>query len=266
MTALKWIVVVAAGGYGLFAALLYVAQRTMMYFPDTARVMPARAGLAPAEELAIDTADGERIIAWHLPPRDGKPVIVYFHGNGGNLSYRVARFRALAARGLGIFAVSYRGYGGSSGRPSEAGLVADATAAYREARSRYAAERLVLWGESLGTGVAVALAAQAPVRALVLESPFASTLEIAQATYPYVPVAWLMKDQFRSDLRIGKVAAPVLVMHGARDTVIPLASGERLFALAREPKRFVRFPAGGHEDLDACGALATATDFIDALR
>lgn len=265
MTALKWILI-AACGYVLIGALLYVAQRAIMYFPDRERVTPARAGLPEADELVLATADGQRILAWHLRPRDDHPVVVYFHGNGGNLGYRVPRFRALAAGGLGLLAVSYRGYGGSSGRPSETGLIADAAAAYAEAVRRYAADRIVLWGESLGSGVAVALAAEQPVMALVLESPFASTLEIAARAYPVFPVAWLMKDQFRSDLRIGKVKAPVLIMHGARDRVVPIASGERLFALIAAPKRFVRFPDGEHENLDAYGATATALEFIAALR
>jgi fermentation-respiration switch protein FrsA (DUF1100 family) len=263
--ALKWMLVVALGGYGAVAALLYVAQRAMMYVPDTARIAPARAGLAGADEFVLETADGERIVAWHVAPRERRPVVVYFHGNGGNVSYRAPRFRALADVGLGVLAVSYRGYGGSSGRPSEAGLIVDAAAAYAEASRRYAADRVVLWGESLGTGVAVALAAERPVKALVLESPFASTLEIAARAYPVFPVAWLMKDQFRSDLRIGKVTAPVLVMHGGRDSVVPIASGERLFDLVAAPKRFVRFPDGEHNDLDDFGATATAIDFIAAL-
>jgi len=266
VTALKWIVIVALGGYGLFAALLYVAQRTMMYFPDRERVAPVEAGLAAADELVLDTADGERIVAWHVAPRGDRPVILYFHGNGGNLSNRVPRFRALVAEGFGVLAVSYRGYGGSSGRPSETGLLADAAAGYAEARRRYGADRLVVWGESLGGGVAVALAAENPVKALVLESPFASALDLAASAYPFIPVAWLMKDPFRSDLRIAKVAAPVLILHGARDTTIPIESGERLFALAREPKRFVRFAEGSHNDLDMYGATAVAVAHIVALR
>ncbi len=265
MIALKWILV-AVGVYVLIAALLYVAQRAIMYFPDRERVAPARAGLHAADELVLATADGERIIAWHVAPRGDQPVVLYFHGNGGNLSYRVPRFRALTAAGLGLLAVSYRGYGGSSGRPSEPGLVSDAAAAYAEACRRYAADRLVVWGESLGSGVAVALAAEHSVKALVLESPFASTLEIAVRAYPVFPVAWLMKDQFRSDLRIGHVKAPVLVMHGARDNVVPIASGERLFALITAPKRFVRFPDGEHNGLDDHGAVAAALEFIAGLR
>ena len=128
--------------------------------------------------------------------------------------------------------------------------------------ARYPAERIVLWGESLGTGVAVALAAEKPVARVILESPFSSAVDIAARRYWFVPVRWLMKDQFRSDLRIGKVTAPVLVLHGERDTVVPIGLGERLYALINAPKRFVRFPGGGHNDLGANGSLEAGKQFL----
>jgi uncharacterized protein len=247
-----------------FVALLYFAQRGMMYFPDTARTPPADADLPEAEEVVLDTADGERVIAWHVPPRGEKPVIIYFHGNGGALAYRAGRFRALIADGTGLLALSYRGYAGSTGRPSEAGLMADAAAAYAYAAARYPAERRVLWGESLGTGVATALAAEKPVGRVVLEAPFTSAADVGASVYWFVPVRLLMKDQFRSDERVSRINAPVLVLHGERDGVVPIRFGERLFALAREPKRMVRFPHGGHENLDAYGALDEARRFFAA--
>src|SRR5438876_2969222 len=158
MSTLKWFTLYAILGYGALLALLYLTQRAIQYFPERLRTAPAAAGLPQAQEVVLDTADGEHVIAWHVPPRGNKPVVLYFHGNGGALRYRVDRFRALTADGTGLVALSYRGYGGSTGLPSEAGLIADAAAAYGFARSRYAAERIVLWGESLGSGVAVALA------------------------------------------------------------------------------------------------------------
>ncbi len=259
---LKWILIIALVCYGGLLALLYFTQRAMQYFPERLRTAPAVAGLPEAQEIELDTADGERVIAWHVPPRGDQPVILYFHGNGGSLRGRVERFRALTADGSGLVALSYRGYGGSSGRPTEAGLLADAGAAYAFALARYPAERIVLWGESLGTGVAVALAAEKPVARVILESPFSSAVDIAARRYWFVPVRWLMKDQFRSDLRVGKVAAPVLVLHGERDNVVPIALGERLYALVNAPKRFVRFPGAGHNDLGANGAVAAAKTFL----
>jgi fermentation-respiration switch protein FrsA (DUF1100 family) len=262
MSIFKSLPVLALCFYLGLIALMYVAQRALMYFPETLRTAPAAAGLAVAEEVLLDTADGERVIVWTVAPRADSPVVLYFHGNGGALRYRVARLRALTADGTGLVALSYRGYGGSSGKPSEAGLIEDAFAAHAFAVARYPAAKLVVWGESLGSGVAVALAAQRPVARVILEAPFASSVEIGAAAYPFVPVRWLMKDQFRSDLRIGKVTAPVLILHGERDTIVPIASGERLFDLIKSPKRFVRFPDGGHEDLSAHGAVDAAKKFL----
>jgi len=124
--------------------LMYATQRSLMYFPDTIRTTPAQAGLAAAQELTLTTSDGEHVIVWDVPPRQNKPVILYFHGNGGSLRYRVDRFRTLITDGVGLVALEYRGYGGSSGSPSEAGLIADAQAAYAFAAARYPGKQLVL--------------------------------------------------------------------------------------------------------------------------
>jgi len=127
MALLKWLIG-AAAAFGGLVALMYVAQRSLMYFPERLHTPPAMAGLPEAQEVALDTRDGRRVIVWHVPPRGEKPVVLYFHGNGGALRNRVARFHALIADGNGLIALSYRGYGGSSGRPTEAGLIADAEA------------------------------------------------------------------------------------------------------------------------------------------
>ena len=142
---LKWLLI-ALVGYGGVVALLYVSQRALQYFPERVRTPPAAAGLPAAQEVVLDTADGERVIIWHVPPRGEKPVVLYFHGNGGSLAWRVERFRALTVDGTGLVALSYRGYGGSSGRPTETGLIADAVAAYAFAAARYPASRIALWG------------------------------------------------------------------------------------------------------------------------
>jgi uncharacterized protein len=262
MTVLKWIVVSAAAGYCVFVAFLYVAQRSLLYHPRSRHPTPAAAGLPTAEEAVIETSDGERVIVWHVPPRGEKPVVIYFHGNAEIVASRAARHRELTADGNGLVALSYRGYMGSTGSPTEEGLLRDAEAAYRFATSRYSSNPIVLWGHSLGSGVAVALAGRHPVAKVILEAPFSSTADVAAALFPFVPVRWLMHDQFRSDLRIDAVRAPLLIMHGADDWVVPIRLGERLFELAHEPKRFVRFPDGGHDDLDDYGAGAEVRRFI----
>jgi fermentation-respiration switch protein FrsA (DUF1100 family) len=259
----KWMLA-AAAIYAGFVALMYLGQRKLMYFPDTTRYAPAAVGLPGAEEVVLDTADGEKVIVWHSAPRGDKPVVIYFQGNGGGLNLRAWRFQQIVADGLGLIALNYRGYGGSTGHPTEPGLLQDAEAAYAFATKRYPADRIVLWGESLGTGVAVALAAAQPVARVLLESPFTAAVDIAAAAYPFVPVRFLMKDQFRSDLRIGRVSAPVLILHGVGDTVVPITYGERLFGLIRSPKGFVRLANANHNDHDEHGGLEVVRRFLAA--
>lgn len=263
MRLLKWCVALALAGYLGALGLLYLLQRHLLYLPpQTVRTNPSAVGV-PAEEHVLDTADGEKVIVWHVPAQAGRFAILYFHGNGDVLALRVPYLREAFADGTGLIALSYRGYAGSSGRPSERGLHADAAAAYAFAAARYPPERIALWGFSLGTGPAVALAAERPVGRLILEAPYTSTADVAAAVLPFMPVRLLMQDQFRSDKLIGKVTVPLLVMHGARDPGIPIHMGERLFALAREPKRFVPFPDGGHDDLHAHGSIAAVRAFLE---
>ena len=257
---LKWLIA-ALIIYGGFVALLYLAQRSLQYFPERRRTPPSAVGLTKAEEVVLDTADSERVIVWHVPPCDEQPVFLYFHGNGGSLRWREERFHDLIADGSGLVALSYRGYGGSTGQPTEKGLIEDAKAAYAFSVARYPAERLVLWGESLGSALALTLAAENPVGRLVLEAPFTSAVDVGAQHYWFVPVRLFMKDQFRSDLRAGKVTAPVLVVHGENDFVVPMALGKCLYGLIRAPKRFVSVAGAGHNDLGA-KAVAAAKEFI----
>jgi fermentation-respiration switch protein FrsA (DUF1100 family) len=267
MTVLKWLVVLAAGGYLGGLAVLFLAQRSLIFpIPETVRTAPEAAGLPEAEEHVLATADSEKVIVWHVPARPGHAVVIYFPGNGDFLAALAGHFRSITADGTGLVALSYRGYAGSSGRPSEQGLLRDAAAAYAFAAARYSAERIVLWGFSLGSGVAVAMAADRPVGKIILEAPYTSMADVAGSLFWFAPVRWLMRDPFHSDRRIARVTAPLLVMHGARDATIPIRFGERLFALAREPKQFVRFPEGGHDDLANLGAIETARRFIDAAK
>lgn len=265
MATLKSVVLIALACYLGLVAIMYLAQRALMYFPYTVRMTPEEADFPQASEVALTAADGVRILAWTVPPKPGRPVIVYFHGNGGSLAHRVHRFRKLIDDGTGLVALSYRGYGGSDGSPTEDGLIADGRAAYDFARTTYPDAKIVLWGESLGTGVAVAIAGEKDVAAVILEAPFTSAADVAFSAYPFLPVSLLMKDQFRSGARIGQVRSPVLIMHGERDRVVPFRLGQQLYAMANEPKQFVPFPDGGHEDLDRYDHLTAARDFLSRL-
>jgi pimeloyl-ACP methyl ester carboxylesterase len=267
MTVLKWLVAFILAGYLVGLAVLFFVQRSFLFpIPQKLRTPPEAAGLPEAEEHLLTTADNEKVIVWHVPAQPGQAVILYFPGNGDFLAGAVGRLRVMTSDGTGVVALSYRGYAGSTGRPSEQGLLLDAAAAYTFTSTRYGADRIVVWGFSLGSGVAVALAAGQPVGKLILEAPYTSTADVAALRFRIVPVRWLMRDQFRSDERIARVTAPLLIMHGARDCTIPIRFGERLFSLAHEPKHFVRFPDGSHDNLDNYGAIETARDFIHASK
>jgi uncharacterized protein len=257
-----WIAIILFCVYAGVAALVYVSQRSLMYFPETLHTMPAQAGLPEAEEVPLTASDGVRITAWYVAPQDNKPVIVYFHGNGGALRLRAGRFKKLISSGIGLVALEYRGYGGNPGSPSERGLIDDGEAAYAFAAAHYPTKQIVLWGESLGSGVAVAVAAEKPVGRVILEAPFTSAAAVASLRYWFMPVRLLMKDQFHSDQRIGQVTAPLLILHGVHDQVVPYAMGEQMFELANQPKHIVRFLDGGHDDLDANGALFAVARFL----
>lgn len=256
-----------AVGYALLLALLYGFQRRLLFFAR-GRTMPAiDASLLPkARALGIETSDKERLGAWIIAPADQRPVLVYLPGALDNLSqpHRQARFAALTAHGLGLLAIDYRGYGVSTGAPSAAGFHRDARAAYEAAARRFGPERLVLYGESMGTVLATALALEVPARALVLEAPMVSMTALVARLLPFVPVRALMKDVLETDRRIGAVRIPLLIAHGARDRVVPMTHGLRLFALARAPKRFVQFERGNHVNLARYGLGQEVEDFLAA--
>jgi uncharacterized protein len=265
MVGLKWIFFLGLLGYCAILALMYVFQRTLMYFPDPVRTPPAAAGLPQAEEVTFRSDDGETLLAWHVAPRGDKPVVIYFQGNAEGLKPRVGRFTWLTGDGTGLLALCYRGYGGSTGRPTEDGLIRDARAAYDFVRARDPGKRIVVFGESLGTGVAVAIAAEREVAGIILDAPYTSAVEVGAAAYPFAPIRWLIKDKFRSDERIVRVHAPLLVLHGERDMIVPIRFGEKLFNLAHQPKRMVRFPLGGHVNLDDYGAASVIKEFLAEL-
>src|SRR3954464_982287 len=197
MTVLKWLLIVVSVGYVGGLAALFVLQRWVLFpIPQVFRIAPAAAGFAQAEEHVLTTADGEKVIVWHVPAKPSHPVILYFHGNGDYLAGFFGRFRQLIADGTGVVALSYRGYAGSSGRPSEQGLLRDAAAAYAFTTARYSADKIVVWGFSLGSGVAVALAAEQPVGKVILEAPYVSIAEVAASAFPIFPVPLVMRDPF----------------------------------------------------------------------
>src|SRR5215510_9653167 len=212
MTALKWLLLIAVVGYGGVLGLMYVFQRALMYFPDPTRTAPAAAGLPQAQEVTLTSTDGEKLIAWFVPPKGPKPMIIYFHGNAGALDLRAGRFKWVIEDGTGLLALSYRGYGGSTGKPTETGLISDGMAAYDFALARAPARNLVLWRESLGTGIAIAVAAERQVGGIILDAPFTSIAFFLAIPRPPGSALCPYTTPFRSDDRIARVAAPLLVL------------------------------------------------------
>ncbi len=259
------LVTIVVLGYVALVGAIYWQQRRFLFPATRIDVTAAQAGLEGFADVAIGTPDGERLQGWWKPPMPGRALILYFHGNGGSLWNRRERARLVSRDGRGLLMVSYRGYGASTGDPSEDGLRVDAAAAYAWL-ARYAPARIVLYGESLGTGVAVRLAGDMPVGGLVLDAPYTSTADVAQTLFRYVPVALLMRDQFRSIDRIGRVRVPLLVMHGSRDGVIPIAQGRALYAAANEPKRFLELPDVDHVGVLEHGGLAALRAFLDEVE
>jgi len=253
--------------YALIVLVAWLGQRKLLYFPDRTRTVPVDFGLAAVEEIGLQTADGERVLAWYGKARAGEPTILYFHGNGGSFPARVERFRAHLARGRGLFMMTYRGYGGSTGSPSEAANVADARLAYGTLVARGVAARdVILYGESLGTGIAVQLAAALPVGGVILESPYSSIVDVGAAAYPFLPVRQLMSDRYETMRFIGEVKAPVLVVHGDQDRLIPFAMGLKVFEAAPAPKRLIVLKGAGHVDHAVFGSFERIEKWIEIVR
>ncbi len=245
---LRSVLVMGAAVYLGLLLYMYLQQRSLQYLPSREGLSPQAVGLSGVSEERVKTPDGETIVLWHSEAKPGMPTILFFHGNGGEISGRPERMAFYQGQGFGALFVSYRGYGASTGDISEQGFITDALTAHDFLLGRgVSADQIVVVGESLGTGVAVQLAAQRPVAALVLEAPFTAAVDVAAEVYPWLPVRLLMKDQFRSRDVIGRVKAPLLIVHGDADRVISVAHGRRLFEMANEPKELVILPGVGHE-------------------
>jgi fermentation-respiration switch protein FrsA (DUF1100 family) len=236
---------IALGAYAALVAFMYFSQRSIL-FPGAGSEPPTDPEWG--EAVAISTPDGETLHALHSEAAPGKPSVLFFPGNADRIGNYAFFAEELAARGIGLLAISYRGYPGSTGSPSESGLLTDGLAAF-DWLSAQGNGDVVLLGQSLGSGVAVNAAAERPATGVILLSAYLSVLSVAQTQYPFLPVAALIKDAFRSDLSIAGVKQPKLFIHGRRDTVIPLSSGEALYRIAPEPKRMLIYDASGHNDI-----------------
>ncbi len=259
-----WLTVAAAA----LVAIGMTFEESLLYFPTRELASSPEAYGLPAEELTLTTEDGARLFGWWIRG-EGRRAILFFHGNAGNAADRLDRAKILHDRfGLDVFLVDYRGYGRSSGSPSEAGLYRDARAVYEVARARgFSPERIVPFGESLGSAVAVALAAERTCGALVLETPFLSIRAMARHHYPLVPGV-LIRSRFDNAGTIAEVAAPKLFLVAERDEIVPPEQGRRLFDLAPPPKTLFVIPGAHHNDTYLAGGepyWKALGDFLESL-
>ncbi|MCX7826150.1 MAG: alpha/beta hydrolase, partial [Verrucomicrobiae bacterium] len=225
----------------LWLALRWLEWRSI-YFPmQRMLTTPAEAGLV-FEDVNFTASDGVKLHGWHLPRTDAKLTVLVCHGNAGNISDRIDKLAIFHSLGVNVFIFDYRGYGRSRGIPSEQGTYRDALAAYAWLRSEKKAQpkQIVLYGESLGCAVAVEVATQRDVGGVVLESGFTNVPDMARVIYPIIPLHLACRYRYDSLAKIGRLKAPLLILHSPDDEIVPFAQGERLFAAAPEPKRFVR--------------------------
>lgn len=264
MTVLTGVLAAAVGLYLAVLAAMYVFQRQLLYRPDAGPIEIRSVDLPAPEVIDQTAADGVTTRSWYWPATTDQAVtLVYFHGNAGHIGHRVDKIDAYVKAGLGVMLVGYRGFGGNPGRPTEAGLYADARAALAVLAARgVAGDRLLAYGESLGSGVAVQMATERRLAALVLEAPLSSVVDVARARYWFLPVAGLVIDRFDNMAKIPAVTAPLLVLHGEADAVVAFRFGRRLFAAAREPKRLIAVPAAMHNDLYDHGAAGMVLGFL----
>ena len=256
--AIAWLLLVVGIAFG---------QRSVMYLPHKSRVAPATAGLVGVVESELATPDGERLVVWRAPAKPGQPTVLYFHGNGEPLTYRAGRIKSFQAEGWGIHLHAYRGFSGSTGSPSEAAIVADAKLAYDRLRAEgIAATDIVLYGESLGTGVAIQVAVSRPAAALILEAPFTSLVAAWRQFVPFVPLDLIMRDRYESDKVIGRLNMPLLIVHGEKDPLVGVKLGRALFALAPEPKTLAILPRARHMNVHKYGAMDHIKAFVATLR
>ena len=263
-------------GAGLVAAWL-IACVALMVFARTL-IYPFQRGIFASETVGIPRAkavtfaaeDGTDLTVWLVPPRPGRPVILYFMGNGGSLPSDGPRLSEFVHRGFGVAALNYRGAGGAPGRPSQQALTSDAIQFYDSLDAligqRIAAPDRVIYGSSLGAALSVQLAARREAAALILETPFNRLCEVAAHHFPIFPACLLLPyERWASAELIGQITAPVLILHGDADATIPLSQGQALFSAANEPKRLIVYRGGNHNDLRLYGAGIDTIGFIDGL-
>ena len=263
-----WIAGAALFLWALAVAALWALQGKLIFQSDDRMLGDPPPDLPGFSRALLETADGLSLVFWQASPQPGMPVILYFHGNGGNAGDRAESLLPLVQQGYGLVLAEYRGYGGNGGKPTEPMLLADGARYLAYVRQHFRDHAVVLWGESLGGGIALPLAASNDIAGLILDSPFTSLAALASEKYPFVPVDTLLQTRFDNLSVIRSVHVPILILHGERDTIVPAAHGHALLAAANAPKRGLFFSDVGHlafpHDLSGEAQKAVA-DFLAGL-
>jgi fermentation-respiration switch protein FrsA (DUF1100 family) len=238
-------------------------QRRFLYFPDKQIGLPEQYGLQNFTELTLKSDDDIALQAWYKEAMPGMPTILYFHGNASHIGNRAGIYSALAGQGFGVLSLSYRGYGKSQGAPSEQGLYNDARAAVKflTQEKGISLDGIILYGESLGTGVAVQIATEYKVGGLILQAPYTSVVGRASEIYFFIPVRRVLREHFNSLDKISRVKSPLLILHGALDATIPIRHGKLLLESANHPKDSVFFDDVGHNNFDSAVIAQKVRDF-----
>ena len=252
--------------YVVFILALGLMQRRLMYFPDPTRFVPSEWALPELEPVQIKDDDGNSVTSWyHAAKSKEKLTVVFFQGNAGHLGYRNYKVRPWLDAGYGVVMVGYRGFG-NPGSPSEEGLYDDARTLVEEMHKRGVADKaMVFYGESLGTGVATQMATEFHTAALILESPYTSIPDVGSDRYPLVPVRWLLKDRYDTIHKIKDVHAPLLLLHGDADQIVPVKFGKKLFAAANEPKQAEYIADAGHNNVYNLRVQEVVLNFLSKL-
>ena len=244
-----WIVIIIAGAYIAFVSFLFVFQSHYVYYPEhVLSADPGDIGLN-FDSVSFETKDGVKLSGWFVPSEGARGMILFCHGNGGNISHRLESIQILHQLGLDVFIFDYRGYGQSEGKPTEQGTYQDAEAAwqYLTEERQVNPNEVIIFGRSLGGAVAAWLAQSNTPGALILESTFTSLPDIAGKLYPYVPVRLLLRFHYNTAEYLGRVNCPVLIVHSRNDEIMPFGHGRRLFEMAKEPKEFLEI-TGTHNE------------------
>jgi len=251
---------------GIIAAM-YTFQRSLMYQPGKNLGSPMASGLPEMVAVNLKHPDQTKTVSWYKSASTNKPTLIYFQGNAGNIGDRRDKVRPFLDVGMGVMLVGYRGYGNNQGTPTEEGLYSDATLALEFlSRTGIMPDHWILYGESLGSAVTVEVANRhaksSPVAAVILEAPFSSMTEAAKSHYPWLPVSAILKDKFESISKIKSINAPLMIIHGSSDNVVPISLGKKLFNAAVAPKTKHWIDGASHNDVFEKGGSGFALEFI----